>query len=422
MLNVRLLSQAVTEGIITADQEQRLLSLATAPPPAIGSEPQERFRVIRDFNDVFISVGVVLVAFAVQLLLPWLSQSIWDLATDGMMASPVVRRLVEALAGGALFWVLAELLVPRRRSALTGLVLLLVIAAFVVDPVAAALHAVTSWAFSPSPPANEYAWNSGTLRTIHAYGLLTLLFFLRFKLPIALGLFAACASLTLLSLIVGGLGEGWTFRGAAILIGVVILGAAIAIDVRDRMRLTWRSDAAFWLHAVSAPYIVLGVVGPQALQIVTKSAAVLEVSTLQWVTLVVSLTVLALVALVIDRRSLILSSILAWGVVLYGAFGTQLGWSGSIAQILLVLGIAVLLLGSFWQTIRRAVFLATRWLPIWAWLVPVQPAGRRRSHMTPHRPPMPAHPPADHPSTDHPAAGHPAAEDPADENPATDRR
>lgn len=401
MLNARLLSQAVAEGIITADQEHRLQALAAATPLAVGPEPQERFRVIRDFNDVFISVGVVLVSLAVHLLLPWLSQTIWDPAADGMMASPIVRRLIEALAGGALFWVLAELLVPRRRSALTGLVLLLVIAGFVVDPLAAALHAFTSWAFSPAAPTSEFAWNSDMFRTIHAYGLLTLLFFARFKLPIALGLFAACASLTLLSLVGAGPGEGWTFRGTAVLIGVMILAAAIAVDVRDRMRLTWRSDAAFWLHAVSAPYIVLGVVGPQALRILTKSATVLDVSTLQWVSLIVSLVALALIALAIDRRSLILSSILAWGVVLYGAFGAQLGWSGSIAQILLVLGIAVLLLGSFWQAIRRAVFLATRWLPIWAWLVPVQPSGVRRQRMTLNRPPpMPDHSSADDPAAD----------------------
>lgn len=396
MLDARLLGEAVSEGIISPDQEQRLLALAAARPVFDPRGPQERFRVIRDFNDVFISVGVGLVSVAVHFLLPWVSQSIWDPASGGLMANPVMRGLVEAVAGGAVFWLLAELLVPRRRSALTGLVLLLIIAGFLVDPLASALHAVTAWAAPSATPADEFAWNSDWFRTVHAFGLLALLFFLRFKLPIALGLFAGCASLSLLSLIGGGPDAGWGFRAAAVLIGLVILAAAIALDIRDRMRLTWRSDAAFWLHAVSAPYIVMGVVGPQALRIVTNSAGVIDVSTQQWALLVVSLVALALVALVIDRRSLILSSILAWGVVLYGAFGSaQLGWSGSIAQILLVLGIGVLLLGSFWQPIRRAVFYATRWLPVWAWLAPVQPAGPSWPPAAANRPPV-----ADAPTTD----------------------
>ena len=379
MLDARTLGQAVSDGIITADQEQRILALAAARPAFDPDGPQEQFRVIRDFNDVFISVGVALVAAAVRYLLSFLSALIWDPASGGTMASPVMRELVEAVTGGALFWLLAELLVPRRRSALTGLVLLLVIVGFLVSPLAAALHGFSTWAFSPVAPASEFAWNSVTFASIHAFGLLSALFFLRFRLPIALGLFAACASLALLSAVGGEPDAGWSFRVSTTLIGLVILVAAIAMDVRDRMRLTWRSDAAFWLHAVSAPYIVMGVVGPQALHIATTSAEAFDVTTLQWVLLVISLLLLALIALALDRRSLILSSIMAWGVVLYGVFGSaQGGWADSIAQILLVLGIAILLLGSFWYPVRRSIFHATRWLPVWAWLAPVQPASDQR--------------------------------------------
>ena len=76
-------------------------------------------------------------------------------------------------------------------------------------------------------------------------------------------------------------------------------------DMSDRNRVTQRTDIAFWLHLLAAPLIVHSIVYP----LLTESA----LSPGAAVAIVSLFAVLSLVALTVDRRALLVSSLLYLG-------------------------------------------------------------------------------------------------------------
>ena len=89
----------------------------------------------------------------------------------------------------------------------------------------------------------------------------------------------------------------------------------MAFDLSDRDRLTRRSDCAFWLHLLAAPLIVhslISLVAPNLAQI-TNDAAHRDP--------VAIVAVLAVVAIAIDRRALLVSALIYIGVVIAYVIG-----------------------------------------------------------------------------------------------------
>jgi hypothetical protein len=270
------------------------------------------------------------------------------------------------------FWGLAELLVHRRRAVLTGLVLLVHICAYGVHGALPVVHLALEQVSEPVLLTGLSQWWGQALLNLSVGAAFLLAFFLRFVFPMALGGFAAAVSIALLVVVLFPLDRPDAARAAAGGLGLLILGIAVALDVSDRLRLTWRSDGAFWLHLVSAPYIVFAFVGPQVIDLIRRRVSPTGFEEGHWPTLVAVLVVMMIASLIFDRRSLILSSVLAWGVVFYLAFdGADLDWTSSIAVVFLALGVMVLFLGVFWRTLRRALWRVTAWLPVWSYLSPV---------------------------------------------------
>ena len=188
-------------------------------------------------------------------------------------------------------------------------------------------------------------------------------FYWRFKLPFALLPLAA-------SLIVAAVGVASFLvpRSLAVSDSVVLLvcglgvfAAAMSFDASDRERLTRRADCAFWLHLLAAPLIVHSVI-----QLVTPSlvgssrhfgvrfSPIMTNELALAIVLIVAL--LAIVAIAIDRRALLVSG-LAYlgGAVGYALTGAAAG-SGpgfKVAATLVILGALVLSLGAGWVPLRR---------------------------------------------------------------------
>jgi hypothetical protein len=119
-------------------------------------------------------------------------------------------------------------------------------------------------------------------------------------------------------------------------------------DGSDRERRTRRSDVAFWLHLAAAPMIahsvfhMLGVFGGQ-------------IGAVQAVIVLALYVAFAFVALAIDRRALLVSS-LAYVVYALSMLFRQAGAIElSLAFTALIIGSALLTLSAFWQPIRRSV-------------------------------------------------------------------
>ena len=298
------LRAAVAAGVVTEAQAARLSALATerAVGAAALGPSEERFELFRGLNDVFVAVGVVLLLIG---------------------AAGIGRTLAGPGGAGAalavLSWSLAELLVRRRRMVLPGLAL--------SAGLAVGLLALVSG--QNAPPIDPLQVD---LRLVAGFGAAatgSALFHLRFGLPFALFAAAIAAFLaTLLSQVSPDLlfaavldapvmiNAGLIFDGdeaardaavgsaasmlrwVTLAFGLFGLAAAIAFDLRDPHRLGRASANAFWLHAAAGP----------ALAFCTAGAFVPMGGPVDAAGLAAAVAVLVTTALVVDRRSLLLSA------------------------------------------------------------------------------------------------------------------
>ncbi len=122
-------------------------------------------------------------------------------------------------------------------------------------------------------------------------------------------------------------------------------------DVTDPQRLTRRSDIAFWLHLLAAPLIVNGLLIGGLLDHDGRPPRILAVA-----------ATITLVALLVDRRALIVSSLAYVGAALLemAHHGQAPGRAdeAAIAAVALFLGLAVLGLSIGWKPLRRMVLRA----------------------------------------------------------------
>jgi hypothetical protein len=130
--------------------------------------------------------------------------------------------------------------------------------------------------------------------------------------------------------------------------GLAVFALAMWWDMSDRERRTRRSDVAFWLHLAAAPLIahpVFHMLGVFNETITLDIAGIVLVLYLAF----------AFVALAVDRRALLVSSLAYVLYAMYSLFVTagavELAW----AFTALVIGSALLTLSAFWHPMRRLV-------------------------------------------------------------------
>ena len=316
---------AVAAGAIPADAANSLRAFVARRRMGAASgsiADEEHFRLLTGFNDIFVSIAAVLLLIAV-----------------GWLASEWAPVLV-GLAVSAVSWGLAEYFTRRRRMALPSLLLL---GSFAGG--ACAEGALLSKAVFSAAPDSAI----GALAALTAVAA-TVAHWRRFRVPvtIAVGAVAAvAAAVALLLVLVPAAKAQWPwllFAG-----GLSLFGLAMRWDMSDRARLTRRSDVAFGLHLSAAPAIVhpvfslLGLLDGDETSLAKAAAGVGLYA------------VLALVALTVDRRALLVSALF---YVLYAisALIQAIGALNiSLALTALVVGSALLLLSAFWHPTRRAV-------------------------------------------------------------------
>ncbi len=354
MLREEDLKAAVDSGVITAAQQAALESQAAsrhAARPFIAGR-DERFRFLRGFNDVFLSLGVVLVTGA--FLTQW---------------SPNFGSGAPGLfAGAAVLWAISEVLVGRYKAVLPGMAAVLGIGLLCSLAggqwaISAGINAVANGTLKPDSWANFPfgVWLAG----VGCGGLAVLLFYLRFRLPFALLPLAAGVMATVLLAIAQRFGVETTWaliNTSALALGLATFAMAMRFDSSDPERLTRRSDCGFWLHLAAAPFIVHPVIS-----LLAKGSSI--AGSLLTIGVV---AVLGAVALIIDRRALLVSSLSYFGIAVGylvthsqdGRFG-QNGASAGMTTTLLLLGGFVIMMGLGWHTLRGILlkpFAGSCWL------------------------------------------------------------
>ncbi|MFT3988756.1 hypothetical protein [Aestuariivirga sp.] len=313
------LEAAVTAGVIDRATLQRLQAFTASRITARPDE--EHFRLLTGFNDIFVTIGLALFLGALSWLLT--------------MASPWLASAGVAVAS----WGLAEIFTRQRRMALPSIALL---AVFVSSIFWLVLAIAGSSATLGDHPASAVI--AGLVATAAAWA-----HWQRFHVPItvAAGFAALAAS------VIAALSVQWPDAisdhplPVFLPIGLAAFALAMRFDMSDRLRLTRRTDIAFWLHLLAAPLIVHPVVwGTVHLGEMDLPSAALIIGLF---------LVLGFVALVVDRRALLVSS-LSYLAYAAGSLIVKAGFETSAyAVAVLVVGAIVLTLSVAWRPLRAAL-------------------------------------------------------------------
>ncbi|MDO6964230.1 hypothetical protein [Rhizobium alvei] len=300
------------------------------------SEVAEAPRFIRGFHDILITIGILVL-----------------IAGLGGLTRVYVIPVVAI--------VLAEILVKRQRLALPAVVLTLAFGGSVGFAAGTFINA--GW-----PGMME-----DLLLTLSALcaAVCLALFYWRYQVPLAL---SAVIALAFAVVVEGGSLLIWSASAdplfyskrpwlVAFYIGVfavLTFGMALRFDLADRMRVTRRSDVAFWLHLVAAPALLYTLI---AVIYLSRGNQIFgtEPSLWQAVAIVFSVAALMLTGIVLDRRAFVTSGLVSLGYAINillskGSLEGLLKSADSLFFIILIaIGVVVLSLGIGWQPLRRIV-------------------------------------------------------------------
>lgn len=349
MLNEVQLAQAVKDGIITDAQLQDLKGLANTSQVETKNQTtktvaaeDEAPRFFRSFNDLFIGMGVAILGFA-------LSYS-HDLISKGDDLTKLGAALVTVL----IFWLLGEWLTAYKRINFPSIIIAGFFAFFVSQSLIIGYEAFFLVDSAKASP----------LGIVSLCGLAAIAmgaFFLRFKLPFSVLLFAASIGIFFLAVIMAIIGKDDItpyLRWVILAIGLTVFVAAMWFDVQDPLRSKRTSDQGFWLHLLAAPIITHSVLWTTLQPLISATDKTPESSANLMVVVVLSMfVVFSIVALIIDRRALLISSLgyaaVALGYIIY-KFELE-GNATLIITMILIAGI-ILSLGTGWYSLRKALF------------------------------------------------------------------
>ena len=328
------LRAAVSSGLLTEKQAATLISFADSRRGArenlaAGDEP---FELFKGFNEIFIVVGLLILA------------SGWYGVTGLAVGTEIINIQQYAtwvsVISAITLWLLSEYFIRHRRMVAPAIALSIMFAgnagfgfiAYMLEPF---MIAQNDYSSIPLP------------LVLATFALL--IYWWRFRVPfamamIAIGLFVTATVFTATR---GGeiksisefflLSADGPFAWITLALGVLVFAVAMAFDMSDPHRVTRRSANGFWLHIVAAPAL-MNTIG---LSLMEANANVL---------LLAVLGIFALVAIIIDRRSFLITAI---GYLV--ALANTVFDNNSTAMTVLILGIVLLLLGAFWERIRAMI-------------------------------------------------------------------
>ncbi|MBB5374095.1 hypothetical protein [Acidocella aromatica] len=327
------LDAAVAAGKLNAEEAAKFRAFIAAQKTAPAVD-EEYVRLLTGFNDIFVSIALVLVLVAL-----------------GFLAAPTGAS---GLCVAAASWGLAEYFTRKRRMALPSILLLV----FYTVGVSSSLIWMIGLNFGTglALAAGNFVPGavSGTLLLCPALiGAAAYLHWRRFHVPITPAAGAGGIiffGMAMLMGLVPSLRPFWSWLLLGSGLGVFALG--LRWDISDLARTTRRTDVAFWLHLLAAPLIVhplfhmLGLLNGGA----GGGGAIVAIGVY---------LALGVVALLVDRRALLVSAL---GYVIY-ALSFVLKHSGVIGSDLsytaLVAGMALLMLSAFWHKAREGLLALT---------------------------------------------------------------
>ena len=335
---------AVAVGVLTAGTAASLRAFSATRRNA-SLPDDEQFRLLTGFNDIFVAIAIAMVLIA----LAWLGSRI-----DNAVGSALVATAS---------WALAEFFTRKRHMALPSILLLL---GFV--------GGVLAFGIGFANNSNQMTALATLIAAFAAYA-----HWLRFKVPIAVAV-GSCAAFATIIVLASSMSPDSSSATLPLMLasGLCIFALALWWDMSDPARRTRRADVAFWLHLAAAPLIVhpafslLGLTGDWTSDPEQSFAGLLGLYGNRTSDPEQSLTglaflirpalalaiylALAIVALVIDRRALMVSALAYLLFAITAVFRATGPLSISFALAVLVAGAGLLLLSAYWRATRQAAF------------------------------------------------------------------
>ncbi|MEM9318672.1 MAG: hypothetical protein AAGA70_06665 [Pseudomonadota bacterium] len=320
---------AVASGFITEAQAASIVTLSDERRGVRDrmSGLDEPFELFRGFNEIFIVVGLVI------LFSGW--AGLTGLSFIGSSQGYLLAMLFGCMGAGAMV-ALAAYFTMKRRMVAPSIAIAIMFALSVSQ-----FGLGVAWAFDAEAPQELTITALITTLALAVY-------FIRFRVPfvvalISIGVFATCFGLVF----IGGrfpdniedlflLSADGPFAILTFVLGIIGFCIAMWFDMGDPHRVMLRSRAGFWLHIIAAPAIIN-----------TVALTLFSVGTiLAQTVLVVFVAALAIVAVVIDRRSFLVS-----GVGYIVAVAVTL-LEDQVFVAILALGLGLVLLGAKWENLR----------------------------------------------------------------------
>ncbi|HEX8302996.1 hypothetical protein [Sphingomonas sp.] len=348
------LASAVEAGALTPEAAEALRNhvAASRSAPAVD---EEHFRLLTGFNDIFVSIAAMLILVAVGWIGAYIGAQLMGLEQNEGPRQVGVAGALGASAVAVTAWMLAEYFTRIRRMALPSILLLLAFVGGTAAAISAIFVANVPWLaeqfgigmndqLAMERLAAGIAAIAGLLTAVAAW-----VHWRRFMVPItvAAGTLAVVAvAVSLILTLIPSARE--TVNPILLAAGVLVFLFAMRWDTSDLQRRTRRSDVAFWLHLAAAPLIahpIFHMLGVFDGDIGAPMAAVVLALYIAF----------ACVALAVDRRALLVSSLVYVLWAMYALFEQSGAVELAAALTALVIGSALLTLSAFWQPMRRSV-------------------------------------------------------------------
>lgn len=346
------LAGAVEAGAISPEAAAALRNHVAA----VRSTPtvdEESFRLLTGFNDIFVGIAAILILVAVGWIGFYIGGKIVGLEEFETPRKAGVAVAFGGFAVAITSWLLAEYFTRQRRMALPSILLLIGFAGGIFAGFGAVWGANAPWlseqfGLTTELQHRQLAGAIGIVTGIVTAGA-TWFHWRRFMVPITV----AVGALALVAVAVGAItafvpASQDSLNLMLLVAGVLVFVFAMRWDMSDRERRTRRSDVAFWLHLAAAPLIahpVFHMLGVFDRDIGAPMAGVV----------LALYVVFAAVALAVDRRALLVSSLVYVLWAMFALFEQSGAVELAAALTALVIGSALLTLSAFWQPMRRSV-------------------------------------------------------------------